>query len=668
MPIKEYWNFADEGSVPAEFTEVEGGSGAVSITSNHLRIDIGGTASTDYAAAVFKTALDQSKLTIVYGECKFSGVTGAFGPNLVGLVNSSGEPVASTQANFDKRCWWDYQISSGADNFDRVVPKVKNSSGTEVNWRQLDDPAIWSLTFGNYRAFFDEGSYYRFVLIFDGTTSPKQVRLLVYGSTETNDNRTGWALSFDTLWNIEGTGTTEMDAIDDDLWVVFGDLSNDQTKSAIVIYDFRRIMIAEMDTSVRAEFGFTNYSVERDVTQQREIQKYLNPMPDTQTLWIPREPYDWESNVHNPFIARGSNHDVKDPFCFYDGTTWWVFYRQNDGAGNIDIYVDSFTDVLNGSLGGATLISAAAAGETAHEFPWVTKQAGTWYMIFSVEFDSPKEWKIYYRTTTAASPTSGWSSKTLLLDTTGSGAFDDDGCNSPTLVWHSGSFTGGKWYMLYAGNSGAIWKGGMAESTDGILGTWSRVTAPLRLNIGSIDTQIDGAMTDVSQLTVDSTTGMNVGELLYIVESLHVFEILSIDSGTTLTVQIETTKNDNAAVRSYTRHSISPRQARRSNGFWFIYIVAFKGPGVNEATSIYVDTTGNLDLETCTFREMREGDSGIDLVLPPVAMVGSDPIDVLLSDENLTWVTEALTGPVFAGADMKSYPRGVQRGVIRGAA
>ena len=53
MAIKKYWDFADEGSVPADFTELEGGNGAVSIASDHLRIDNGGTASDDFTGTDF---------------------------------------------------------------------------------------------------------------------------------------------------------------------------------------------------------------------------------------------------------------------------------------------------------------------------------------------------------------------------------------------------------------------------------------------------------------------------------------------------------------------------------------------------------------------------------------------------------------------------------------
>ena len=92
MAIKKYWNFTDEGSVPADFSEIEGGAGAVSIVDGHLRIDNGGVASGDHACAVFKTALAQNKLTIISGEVKFSGATGAWTPSLMGVYDSSGEP------------------------------------------------------------------------------------------------------------------------------------------------------------------------------------------------------------------------------------------------------------------------------------------------------------------------------------------------------------------------------------------------------------------------------------------------------------------------------------------------------------------------------------------------------------------------------------------------
>ena len=118
MAVKKYWSFADESTVPSDFEEIEGGNGAVSINSDHLRITNGGTADGDYAAAVFKTALDQSAYTVIYGEVKCSGVAGTWVPNLIGLVDSNGEPAAMSAANRDAAMvfWHEYQMSSGADS------------------------------------------------------------------------------------------------------------------------------------------------------------------------------------------------------------------------------------------------------------------------------------------------------------------------------------------------------------------------------------------------------------------------------------------------------------------------------------------------------------------------------------------------------------------------
>lgn len=651
MAIKKYWDFADEASVPADFTELEGGSGAVSIASNHLRIDNGGVASGDYAAAVFATALNLSAYTVIYAEAKFSGVVGAWLPNLVGIFDSSSEPAAMSESARDAawRIGHENQISSGADQFDRIQLRMKNESDS-VRWQYVASSQVWQAAFANTRGYFDEGSYYRFVLVLDGTASPKRARGLVYGITNDVDvpgsDVGGWALNYDSTWVDLTTGSGNCDPFDNSGWIIFGDPINAHaSRSAQVIFDFRRIMIGEIDTANLTEFAWSNRSSSGG-SFFYEIVKRVNPMPDAQTHWIPHERQQGTS--YTAEIARGADLYVKDPYVFFDGTTYWMFY-QRDNANHGEIEVVSTTDILNPSWGSATVISVPGAAEDKHEFPWVTKYAGTWYMFYGVEEDAGT-WEIQYKTTTATNPTSGWSSATTILTQGAASDFDEDGVSNPVLVWHSGTFTGGVWYMLYGGiTPGNVWQGGLAKSTTGITGTYTKDAGNPVLISGTFSTTVSGAHADQMTITVASTTGLNAGDtLLYNEEPYDVMEVISVDSGTTFTASIETTLADTNPLAIFTSKSVISRVARRINGYWVIYVTPFKFTGGEETVSTYVATTTDEALEDCTFREIRYGDAMIDAVYP-IWSLGA------VSDENFGGAFSELS-PVIAAASQIFFP------------
>ncbi len=621
MAIKKYWDFADEGSVPADFTELEGGSGAVSIASNHLRVDNGGTASGDYACAVFDTALNASAYTVIYGEVKFSGVTGAWTPLLVGLLDSASEPVAMSESarNAAWRIGQEYQMSSGADSTDRIQLRMKNESDG-ARWNYVASTEVWQAAFAYTRAFFDEGSYYRFVIILDGTTSPKRTRSLVYGIT--NDISIlgnavgGWALNYDSTWRNFTTGSGNIDPIDNSLWALFGDPINAHaSRSAQVIMDFRRIMIGEIDTANLDEFAWSNRS-SAGGSGNYEILKRLNPMSNAQTQWTPHERQVGTTD-YTTEIARGADAYVKDAYVFFDGTTYWMFY-QRDNAGEGEVCVSSTTDILGGTWGSETVISVPGAGEDKHEFPWVTKYDGTWYLFFGVEEDAGT-WEIQYRTTTATNPTSGWSAATTILTKGAVSDFDEDGVTQPILIWHSGTFAAGVWYMLYGGvdGTGIVWEGGLAKSTTGITGTYTKDAGNPIINPGTFSTTVDGAHADQMTITVASTTGLTAGDMLIQNDQPYaIIEVISVDSGTTFTASIETTLANLDPIDILTSNSPAPRVARRINGYWVIYVTSFKFTAGEETVSTYVATTNDAALEDCTFREIRYGDAMIDAVYP----------------------------------------------------
>ncbi len=659
MPIKEYWDFVDEGSVPAAFTELEGGSGAVSITSDHLRIDNGGTASGDYAAAVYQTKLDSAKLTIVYGECKFSGNTGAWVPNLVGVFDSASEPVAMSESarNSAWRIGKEYQLSTSGDENDRVTLKMKNESDS-ARWYYVASTNTWQASSAHTRDFFDEGSYYRFVIVFDGTTSPKRLRSLVYGVT--NDINIigidigGWELNYDSEWVDLTTGSGNCDPIDNDLWVVFGDPINAHaSRSEQVIFDFRRIMIGEIDTANLDEVAWSNRSDATGANTSYIIVQRLNPMPNAQTCWIGREKL--QTDIHTIDVARGSDVRVKDPYVYYDGTNYWMFYqREITGGGQSGkINVRSTTDILNTSWSSDTIISTPVTGEAKHSFPWATKKDGTWYLFYGVEPDTDPDFVIQYKTSSASDPTSGWSSATEILAEGAASDWDEHGVSQPIMIWHSGTFTGGVWYMQFAGLTDAnVWKGGLAKSTTGITGTYTKEGS--NPNMGSVTTasDVNGAVADSPTIVVDSTTGWNAGQWLIHGNGggdprKHI-EVLTIDSGTQFTASIEMTLADGNTLTTIENKSVVPRFLRRINGFWVCYVTLFKYASGNEITSIYIDTTGNTALEDCTFRQLRYGDSPIDFVFP---IWNSD----MASDENTGGAFSELLSPVIGGTVGRMY-------------
>ena len=649
MAIKKYWDFADEASVPTDFTELEGGNGAVSINNGHRRIDNGGTASGDYAGAVFKTALDDTKYTIIYGELKMSGVAGAWTPLVIGLLDSASEPAAMSESarNSAWRIGQEYQMSSGADNFDRIQLKMKNEPDG-ARWQYIaSGVGTWQAAFAYTRAYFDEGSYYRFVIILDGTVTPKRTRSLVYGYTESGPG--SWMLNYDSTWRDFDTGAGNIDPIDNSLWVLFGDPINAHaSRAAQVIFDFRRIMIGEIDTANLEEFAFSGKSSGPAPDEFKyDIFKRLNPMPDDQTCWIPHERYNDRDN-YTAEISRGGDDYVKDPHVCYDGTNYWMF-NQRDNSGEGEIEVQSTADILNTSWSGATVISVPGAGEDKHEFAWVTKYDGTWYMFYGVEEDAGT-WEIQYRTTTQPNPTSGWSAATTVLTQGSVSDWDEDGVSVPILIWHSGGFTTGVWYMIFSGVSGAEWQGGLAKSTTGITGTYSKDGSnPILTPNTSFSTLVSGAHIDQMQIAVDSTSGLNAGDtVVKLGDPLYPLEVISVDDGTHFTGSIEMDFVDNDAVDNFTYKWLDPMYARRINGYWVIYVTSFKYTSGEETMSIYIDTTGNLALEDCSFRELRYGDTPLDLVSPIWNLFGK-------SDENFGGVWGELS-PVQSGDVVGPFP------------
>ena len=641
MSNKYYENFTGAAGVPSKLTAVTTGAGTVSIVSDHLRVRTGGTGATDMAFAYCNDAIDMSKFTVAYIDLKFSGETGAYSPSMLGLYDYSGNPVSVTAANRDiyRRISQEYQISSGSDAFDRIQLYITDgATGARYNYIAATD--IWQTTYAYTQVSYDVGSYYRFVILVDGLSSPKRMRSLVYGAVGGNG---GWVLNYDSDWLDFGTAAAaEIDPVDNQLYLLLGDPIDSHASRIDVIYDIKRLMIAELTSPYIGEIAYSNRSTAGG-SFNYSVMKRINPMPLDSTFWIPFH-LQRDTTDYTEELGRGTDTYVKDPYVIYDGTTYWMFTQRIVGVGDGEIEVQSLTDPLFGTWSAATTVSVPDTGEDKHQFPWVMKYGSTWYMFYGVENDGAT-WEIQYKTTTATNPTSGWSSATTILTAGEAGKFDDAGPGAAFMVWHSGSFTGGVWYMVYAGYDGSLnWQTGLAKSTTGILGTYTRVSVDPIFPKVTTNTTIDGNQTSVKQITLTDTTGMIAGEIYFINNNENIpVEILSVDSGTLVTVAMERNVTDTHVIENFYADSNHVSFGYISaSGRWVFYQTQFKFPGGGEALGIYVSDSAELDLGSCTFEPLKVGDAAIDAVHPHWNK------DVT-SDENIKPIVEFLTGPISSG-------------------
>ena len=646
MANKYYENFTGASGVPSKLTAVTTGAGTVSIVSDHLRVRTGGTGATDMAFAYCVDAIDMTKFTVAYMDVKFSGEVGAYNPNMFGLYDYSGNPVGVTEANRNlyRRMSQEYQISSGGDAFDRIQLYITDGAAS-TRYNYIKGSHIWQTTYAYTQTDYDVGSYYRFVILVDGVSSPKRMRSLVYGANNAQNAPGGWVLNYDSDWLDIGTSAGEIDPVDNSLWLLLGDPISSHASRIDVIFDVRRLMIAELTSPYIDEIAYSNRSTAAGVNYQYSIMKRINPMPLVSTFWIPfhRQVGADDFTVE---VSRGTDEYVKDPYVIHDGTTYWMF-TQRDNAGEGEIEVQSLTEPLFGTWSAATTISVPGTGEDKHQFPWVMKYGGTWYMIYGVENDDTT-WEIQYRTTTATNPTSGWSSAATLLTAGAATKFDDAGPGAAFMVWHSGTFTGGTWYMMYAGYDGSgNWQTGLAKSTTGILGTYTRVSTDPVFPKVTTATTVNGTQSDIKQITLTSTTGMAAGEIYFNnTDEDKPVEILSVDSSTLVTVAQEMNVIDTQPWENFYADSNHIRFGFIStSGRWVFYETQFKFIDGGEAFGAYVSDSDELDLALCTFEPLSVGDAAIDAVHPHW---NKD----LASDENSIPIIEFLTEPVEAGASV----------------
>ena len=160
------------------------------------------------------------------------------------------------------------------------------------------------------------------------------------------------------------------------------------------------------------------------------------------------------------------------------------------------------------------------------------------------------------------------------------GQFDEDGVAQPFLIWHSGTFTAGTWYLLFAGYDASVnkWQGGLAKSTTGITGAYTKVQATEFFPRGTFSTLTNGAQADTDRvIVVDDTTGAAAGMMISVgADAREVNEIISVDSGTQLTLAVNQGLADNEAVKVLDEPSFAPRAAKLIGSRWVIYGTGFK--------------------------------------------------------------------------------------------
>ena len=182
--------------------------------------------------------------------------------------------------------------------------KIKNSAAGQYWWNAAT--GAWTNTFGSgnfshHEVF--EDCYYRYVIVLDGTTSPIRARMLIYGHTVTGSAVMGWRVHIDTDWVDFDTGTTEIDPVDNNLWLVLGDLTNSDTRADQVIFDIRYFVIGEVDSL--DQIAFTNFSDNPLDTFpfDYDIQQLINPFPDDWALWVPRQDPDNRGAYRGVWVA-----------------------------------------------------------------------------------------------------------------------------------------------------------------------------------------------------------------------------------------------------------------------------------------------------------------------------------------------------------------------------
>ena len=270
--------------------------------------------------------------------------------------------------------------------------------------------------------------------------------------------------------------------------------------------------------------------------------------------------------------------------------------------------------------GAATEILTPGGGQQKVEFPFLTQAPsdGDWYVFASIEeTGAPTNWHISRWKSSASTPTSGWGSEVVVLETDGSGEFDDAGCNNPNLILFDGDFSTGDFILFYGANDGSSnWTSHHASSTTGIEGTYTKDSGGPAIGPLAWDDTLSGDAFDTNQISVTSTSGLADGDIIFdSAQAEKLAYIETVNSGTLLTLGAQVYLASGTAVRSYYDDSFYNVSIQKLNGTWFAYGTTFKFDGNEEYAGIYIGDTSN-DPRDCTWRPLRKADSELGLFLP----------------------------------------------------
>lgn len=593
------------------------GSGAVDATGDStVTLDEGGAIDDDCAALVLKEALDFTKDWIFAVCVRVTGATtAAHSPNLIGIYNGAAVPGIGTQAAQDAahRIYVENQMNVTTPANSRFQYRFKNPSATVYTWRNLNDN--WSTSFAHSHTRANDDNY---IILNIYHKVGSGIRVIGYGYDDEDSGTgsdSGARLIGDTDWVAFGAGATDIDAIDDDAYMVIGDLANDAGGyEHIVSVEWARL---HEITGVRQEVAYAAGAVTAAFPFPYEIREYVCPISLINIghpLFIPAEHHPPDSIV----VARGANDWVQNPNVYEDtdGEQYMVYSRRVDA--NISHITIRSRSALGDAWGAATDIitendDGLDVAVTQLRFVQLLKENGNWYLFFNSETATGTPMKIWRAKSANADPevVDSWGSITEVLVKSGVGdAFDEDGVAGPYVI----RFATGDYRMAFAGLDASLggsgqWASGMASTTT-VEGTWTKDAGNPIWPRSAAQTQVNGAAVSARVFNVDATAGFVVDQPIVMAaqdagaETIYrPTRIRKVVSDTQIEVYHRVETADNQYVSAYDGFSTHVRVLRRAPDFdgWELWATVFKYANGQEVTARYVSDVGDTDPATATW-------------------------------------------------------------------
>jgi hypothetical protein len=493
------------------------------------------------------------------------------------------------------------------------------------------------------------------------------------GLTTVNSD-SGARLVGDTDWVAFGAGATDIDAIDNDAYMVIGDLANDAGGyQHVVSVEWARMHEV---TGVRQEVAFVAGAAEAAFPFPYEIREYVCPLgllTAGHPLWIPAEHHP-DGNI---VVAKSTDEFVQNPYVYQDtDNEQYMVYTRRVSSTVSHITIRS-RSALGAAWGTATDIiteddTGLDVAVTMLRFPQLIKDGGNWYLFFNSETATGTPMKIWRAKSANADPevAGSWGSITEVLSPTSSaGDFDEDGVAGPFVF----RYDTGDYRMMYSGDDSTLgssgqWSTGMASTTT-IEGTWTRDAGNPIWPQGTASTQINGAAVSERVYNVDSSSGFTADQAIVIgaqnasgETQYRPTRIRKILSGTQIEVYHRLETADNQWVVAYDADSNHSRALRMApeGGYWEKWSTTFKyhqSGGGEEVTARYVSTSdGDPANETWAL--------STDHGFPWVGLTKRTS-DEFISEENICFILTVddilLTQSVATGASTKQaiMPAGV---------